>query len=319
MGPTRVLITGVDGFVGHHLARWLREQGRVALGLGIEACPSDLSHVLEGSFVADLRDPQRLAAAVAEARPDAIVHLAAQSSAARSFEHPVETFQVNTLGTWNLIEALRRSAPAARLLCVGTGEAYGPQPAGSRVAEDAPFRPVSPYALSKAAGDAIAEHAARVHGLDVVRVRPFGHTGPGQASRFVVSSLAQQIASIEAGRAEPVLRVGNLDVTRDLLDVREVVEAYRVLLDRGRPGGAYNVCRGEGVRLADLVRSLADRARLPIRVEVDPARARPADVPYLVGDPTTTARESGWRAALPLESTLDDVLDEWRRKVVAPT
>ncbi len=315
MGAARILITGVDGFVGRHLTRWLREQGRVALGLGIEACPPELNDVLGGSFVADLRDPRALAAAVADAKPEAIVHLAAQSSAARSFEDPVGTFQVNTLGTWNLVEAVRRSAPAARLLAVGTGEAYGPQPQGSRVPEDAPFRPVSPYALSKAAADAIAERAARVHGLDVVRLRPFGHTGPGQASRFVVSSLAQQIASIEAGRAEPVLRVGNLDVTRDLLDVREVVDAYLALLDRGRPGAAYNVCRGEGVRLADLVRGLADRARVPIRVEVDPARARPADVPYLVGDPTTTEREVGWRATLPLERTLEDVLDEWRMKV----
>jgi len=315
VGAVRILITGVDGFVGCHLARGLHQQGRVPLGLGIEACPPGLGDVLGGHFVADLRDPEALAAVVADARPDAIVHLAAQSSAARSFEQPVETFQVNTLGTWNLIEAVRRSAPRARLLCVGTGEAYGPQPEGSRVAEDAPFRPVSPYALSKAAGDAIAECAARVHGLDVVRLRPFGHTGPGQASRFVVSSLAQQIAAIEVGQAEPVLRVGNLDVTRDLLDVREVVEAYRTLLDKGRPGGAYNVCRGEGVRLADLVRSLVARARLPIRVEVDPARARPADVPYLVGDPTATARDVGWRARLPLDRTLDDVLEEWRAKV----
>jgi GDP-4-dehydro-6-deoxy-D-mannose reductase len=315
VGRARILITGVDGFVGRHLARWLRERGRVPLGLGTEAVPPDLGGLIDRHFVADLRDAERLTAVVADAKPDAIVHLAAQSSAARSFEFPVETFEVNAMGTWNLVEALRRSAPGARLLAVGTGEAYGPQPEGSRVAEDAPFRPVSPYALSKAAGDAIADCASRIHGLDVVRLRPFGHTGPGQANRFVVSSIAHQIAAIEAGQAEPVLRVGNLDVTRDLLDVREVVEAYESLLDRGRAGGAYNVCRGQGVQLAEVARSLVERARMPIRIEVDPARSRPTDVPYLVGDPTTTEREVGWKARLPLERTLDDVLEEWRAKV----
>jgi GDP-4-dehydro-6-deoxy-D-mannose reductase len=182
------------------------------------------------------------------------------------------------------------------------------------VAEDAPFRPVSPYGLSKAAADAIAEHAGRMNDLDVVRTRSFGHTGPGQTERFVIPAVARQIAAIEAGRGDPVVQVGNLEVIRDLIDVRDVVEAYLGLLERGRRGRAYNVCRGEGVRLSDVVQGLIARANVPITIEVDPARLRPADVPCLVGDPAAIAADIGWAASRPLERTLDDVLDEWRRK-----
>jgi GDP-4-dehydro-6-deoxy-D-mannose reductase len=195
----------------------------------------------------------------------------------------------------------------------GSGEIYGPQPAGSRVAEDAPFRPVSPYALSKAAADAFAELAAR-DGLDVVRTRSFAHAGPGQDPRFAVPSWAQQLVASERGECEPVLRVGDLDVTRDLCDVRDVARAYAALLEHGRPGAAYNVCRGEGVALAGVLDRLLAMARVPVRVEVDPARLRPADVPYLVGDPAAIARDAGWRAAIPLETTLADVVEDARRR-----
>jgi GDP-4-dehydro-6-deoxy-D-mannose reductase len=182
------------------------------------------------------------------------------------------------------------------------------------VSETAPFRPVSPYALSKAAADAFAEVAHRVHGLDVVRTRSFAHAGPGQASHFALPSFAQQIAAIERGGGEPVLHAGNLEVTRDITDVRDVAEAYAALLERGRTGAAYNVCRGEGVQLAALVAKLVGRARLGIRIVVDPARFRPADVPYLVGDPSALERDCGWQPRIPLERTLDDLLAEWRER-----
>ena len=317
MGASRILITGVGGFVGAHLARLIHDRGDMALGLGVEPTAPVVQALLAGEWRADVRDPEALAAAIAAAGPDAIVHLAGQSSAALSFEQPVETYRVNALGTWNLLEAVRRAAPGTRVLVVGTSEVYGPQPVGTRVAEDAPFRPVSPYALSKAAADAAAEFCARHHGLDVIRTRSFGHTGPGQTDRFVVPSFARQIAEIEAGVAESVLKVGNLEVTRDLSDVRDVVEAYLALLERGRPGAAYNVCRGEGVLLADLVRELRERARVTVRIAVDPARVRLADVPYLVGDPTAIASDTGWRASIPLSRTLEDVLEDWRGRLGA--
>ncbi|HEY6867005.1 MAG TPA: GDP-mannose 4,6-dehydratase [Candidatus Eisenbacteria bacterium] len=307
-----VLVTGASGFVGPHLARALRERGARVIGLAAE--PQGAGLPVDGWHAADLLDPGALARAVAESAPDAVVHLAGQSSAARSFEQPVETFRLNVTGTWNLLEAVRSHAPRARVLVVGSGEVYGPQPEGSRAGEETPFRPVSPYALSKAAADALAELHARTHALDVVRTRSFGHTGPGQDPRFVVPSFARQIAAIERGGADPVLRVGNLEVVRDLADVRDVVRGYALLLERGRAGEAYNVCRGAGTRLADLARDLAARARRPVRIEVDPARMRPADVPWLVGDPAKLERDTGWRAEIPLERTLDDVMADWRAR-----
>jgi GDP-4-dehydro-6-deoxy-D-mannose reductase len=308
-----ILVTGAGGFVGPHLARALSAAGAHVLGLGLEPAPP-AGVPLDGWHVADLREEAPIAEALRRTTPDAIVHLAGQSSAARSFADPLGSFQANVLGTWNLLEAVRTVAPRSRLLVVGSSEVYGSQAEGSRVGEEAPFAPVSPYALSKAAADALAEAQARGHGLDVVRVRSFGHTGPGQSPVFVVPAFAQQIAAIEAGRAEPVLRVGNLEVTRDLSDVRDVVRAYLLLLERGTRGAAYNVCRGEGVALHEVLRRLLALARVPIRVEPDAARRRPADVHWLVGDPACIVRDTGWRAEIPLERTLADVLDEWRSK-----
>jgi GDP-4-dehydro-6-deoxy-D-mannose reductase len=233
-------------------------------------------------------DAAALSAAVVAARPARVVHLAGQASAAVSFDRPVDTYRVNAIGTWTVLDAVARHARDARVLVVGSGEVYGPQPPGSRVAEDAPFRPVSPYALSKAAADALSEACARRHGLAVVRTRSFGHTGPGQAPVFAIPSFARQLAAIESGHDEPVLRVGNLEVTRDLTDVRDVVDAYLALLDRGRPGAAYNVCRGEGVRLSEVVARMVER-------------------------------DTGWKASTPLERTLEDVMEEWRARPRVPS
>lgn len=303
-------MTGASGFVAAHLLPRLVTAGATPLALGPPGLPPPAG--VADAFVADLREREPVAAAIADARPDAVIHLAAQSSAARSFEAPAETFAVNTLGTWHLLEAVNAHAPRARVLAVGTSEVYGPQSPGTRVGEDAPFRPVSPYALSKAAADAAAEAAVAHRGLDVVRTRSFGHTGPGQTSRFVIPAWAEQIAAIERGAADPVLRVGNLDVTRDLCDVRDVVDAYVALLERGVRGAAYNVCRGEGAALRDVLARLVALSHVPVTVEVDPARLRPADVPYLVGDPSRIAADTGWRASIPFERTLADVLEEWR-------
>jgi GDP-4-dehydro-6-deoxy-D-mannose reductase len=310
-----VLVTGVSGFVGAHLTRALVERGAAVEGTGADDAPptpNDLQHY-EPHF--DVREAERVRTHFEARRPDVVVHLAAQSSAGESFKAPTETFAINVLGTWNVIEAIRSAVPEARALLVGTGEVYGPQAEGTRAGEDAPFRPVSPYALSKAAADAMGALAHKSFGLDTIRTRSFGHLGPGQTTRFFLPSFAKQIAEIEAGRREPRLEVGNLDVVRDLCDVRDVVAAYVALIERGRAGGVYNVCRGEGVSLADLTRDLIARARVPISIETNPALVRPADVPYLVGDPGLLQRELDWRPGISLDRTLNDVLDEWRATI----
>lgn len=310
-----VLVTGAGGFVGPHLARALTARGAAVYGAGIGAPPAGTP--LSGWTEADLAAGAGLADLLARIAPAAVVHLAGQSSAARSFEDPEGTFTANVRGTWRLLDAVRVAAPRARVLVIGTSEVYGPIAPGTRAGESHAFHPVSPYAFSKAVADEVAASFAERHGLDVVRARPFGHAGPGQTSRFVIPAWAEQVAAIEAGRSAPVLRVGNLDVTRDLTDVRDVVEGYAALLERGRTGGVYNLCRGEGRTLSSVVAAIAARASVPVRVEVDPARLRPADLPYLVGDPARMREDCGWSAAIPFERTLDDVLAEWRGRAGA--
>jgi GDP-4-dehydro-6-deoxy-D-mannose reductase len=312
MALGRVLVTGASGFVGSHLVPRLAADGAQVYALGTEAAPALVAH-LAGAFIADLRDEAAIRDAVAAARPDAIVHLAALSSAGKSFADPALTHEVNAKGTGNLLAAARDAAPAARILMVSTSEVYGPQPAGTRTREDAPFHPVSPYAESKVAAEQLAETAVRDGGLDVIRARAFSHTGPGQTPTFVVPGWADQIVRIERGELPPVLQVGNLEVTRDLSDVSDVVDAYRALLAHGVRGEAYNVCRGEGVRLADVAARMAAMASVPVRIEVDPGRLRPADVPWLVGDPAKIEAATGWRASTPLDKTLSAVLDHRRR------
>jgi GDP-4-dehydro-6-deoxy-D-mannose reductase len=306
----RFLVTGAGGFVGRHMTRHLSARGAVVIGMDAPdgSPPVDVL----AAWPCDIVDSAGVAERIAAAAPDAVVHLAGQSSAAASFEDPTGTFRTNVLGTASVLDAVRRAAPRARVLVVGTSESYGPQAPGSRVREDSPLRPVSPYALSKAAAEAVAEFHARVHGLDVVCTRSFSHIGPGQSPRFAIPGFARQIAAIEAGQGEPVLRVGNLDVVRDFTDVRDVVEAYERLIDQGRAGAVYNVCRGQGTSLSDVVHALCARARGEVRIEVDPSRLRPADVAYLVGDPSAIEAETGWRAGRTLESSLDEILEEWR-------
>ncbi len=306
----RVLVTGASGFVGRHLVGVLIARGARVSGLGTE--PGSPLESLAGWHRADLAGGDAVMTAVRDAAPEAIVHLAGQASAGLSFSEAEATFRVNVLGSWHVLRAAVAHAGGARVLVIGSGEAYGPQPEGSRVAEDAPFRPVSPYAFSKATLDELALAFHERHGLDVIRTRSFSHAGPGQSARFAMPSFALQIAALEKGGAGGVLRVGNLGVTRDILDVRDVAECYARLLETGVAGAAYNVCSGTGMPLTGVVEMLTGMARVPVRVEVDPERVRPADVPYLVGDPTRVRAATGWRPRFGLEVTLHDLLDRCR-------
>lgn len=296
----RVLVTGSAGFVGRHLLPRLRAEGLDVSGRDREL---------------DVSDEALVDAEVARLAPDAIVHLAAVSSVAESLKTPDLAYRVNYLGTRSLLRAAARRAPAARLLVISSAEIYGTARPGSEpFSEAAPLRPRSPYAHSKAAADLLAGCYAE-RGLDVVRLRPFSHTGPGQADTFVVASFARQAAQIAAGRAPARMRVGNLDSVRDFLDISDVIEAYVRLLDRSVPAGVYNVASGRGTPVSAVLDQLLALAEVRPEIEVDPERFRETN--YAVGDASRLRAAAGWRPRISLSDTLDRVLASWRDEISA--
>jgi GDP-4-dehydro-6-deoxy-D-mannose reductase len=291
-GP--VLVTGGQGFAGRHLQ----------VELGERAVAPDL----------DVTDSAALRAAMRELQPEAVVHLAALSQVAESWEDPATVWQVNAVGTVALLEAVRQERAAARVLVVSTGEVYG-RAAVVPTPEEAPVEPVSPYAASKAAAEIAALQAGRT-GLDVVVVRAFQHEGPGRDERFAVGSWTRQLAELEL-TGGGALRVGNLLAERDITDVRDVCRAYRLLLDPRVPAGVYNVASGRTVALRRVVELLVELTEAPVRVEPDPERMRPLDLPMVCGDAKKLREVTGWEPRITLEQTVRDTLEAARRIVRA--
>ena len=296
----RVFVTGASGFVGRHLVPHLR-----ALGHEIVATDREL----------DASDAGAVAEFIARVAPDAIVHLAGVSSVAAARQDPALAFRVNFLGAHALLEGVAQHAPRARVLLVGTGDAYGSTaPGGLPFTESAPLRPGSPYSRTKAAADLLAATYLD-RGLDVLRVRPFNHTGAGQSDAFVASSFARQLVEIERGARADTMEVGNLDSVRDFLDVSDVVEAYALLCESRVPAGAYNVASGRGVSAGALLQCLCALARLAPKFRVDAARFRPTD--QSVGDASRLRSATGWEPRVPLETTLERLLAHWRAELSA--
>ncbi len=311
-GP-RILLTGAGGFVGRHMVPALRlaftDATLIAGGRETEVPGTDARVRL------DLMEPAGLPDAVAEARPDFVIHLAAQADVALGFRDPVTTWSTNAIGTVALGEAVLRAAPAAGFVFASSGEVYGLSfQAGRPLDEDAPLVPANPYAASKAAADlAIGELALR--GLRATRIRAFTHTGPGQMPAFVVPAFARQVARIEAGKQEPVIRTGALERWRDFLDVRDVCAAYVAVL-RARPvPGAFNICRGVSRRVGDILDALLELADISAQVEQADALLRPTDVMRVQGNPERASRLLGWAPSVPWEETLTGVLNDWRVRV----
>lgn len=318
-----MLVTGAAGFVGGHLTAALASDGVPWLGLDRPAAVATWASPALTSWQLGAPDPdgpQRLADLMVQNGIRAVVHLAGQSSAGASFGDPAATMQANLLGTLELLESLRLLAAARRpvptTLVVGSAEEYGaaaPRHGGCQ--EDQPILPISPYGVSKAAATLLCLQYHRSFGLPVMAVRAFSHTGPGQDERFVFPSFAAQVAAIEAGRTVAVLKVGDLSPDRDYLDVRDVVTAYRALLDDGQPGVVYNVCSGSSLTIGQGLEILLGLSTVQIRVEPDPERIRPADIPRLVGDPSRLRHATCWSPRIPFAATLGDLLEAARRKI----
>lgn len=317
---TRILITGITGFVGSHFADYALAKGARVIGaFRWRSKTENIEHIRERVELVDcdLRDMSSAQHLVETARPDWVIHLAAQSFVGTSWHAPAETFTTNTVSQVNLLEAVHARYPKARFLVVGSSEEYGfVQDDELPITEANPLRPLSPYAVSKVAQDLMGYQYFKSYGMHIVRSRAFNHEGPRRGDVFVTSSFARQIAEIERGLREPVIAVGNLKARRDYTDVRDIVRGYWLLLERGEPGEAYNLCSGRAWVIQDILDFLLAESRTTgITVREDPDRLRPSDMPVLCGDATKARRALGWEIEIPFEQTLRDILGYWRERV----
>ncbi len=295
----RALVTGGRGFVGTWLAAHLADQGDEVVVTGEEV---------------DVTDAEAVRASFAEIRPDAVYHLAGWAAVGSSWESPAGVFAVNANGALHVLDAARRLESRPRVLIVSSAEVYGRvQPDQLPLTEDMAVSPVSPYAASKVAAEVVARQAFLGFDLDVFVVRPFNHIGPGQSPGFVVSDLAKRIVEAERSGAT-TLSMGNPTPRRDLTDVRDVVRAYRLLVERGVPGEIYNVCSGEDVVIGDLAQRLIDLSGTNLELSTGAVDVRAVDVPVLRGDATKVRQATGWSPEIPLDQTLVDVLAYWREQ-----
>jgi|TARA_B100001971_G_scaffold132780_1_gene122591 GDP-4-dehydro-6-deoxy-D-mannose reductase len=258
-------------------------------------------------------DPAGVARAIAEIRPTEVYHCAGVANVGGSWSNNHTTLRTNVLGTEHLLTAVRDHGAPARVLIPGSALVY--RPSNSAIDETAPLGPVSPYGLSKLAQEMLALAAARQDGMAVLVTRSFTHVGPGQALSYAASSFAEQIARIEAGQAEPVLSVGNLEARRDLTDVRDTVRAYQLLMTGGLRATPYNVCSGRAFQISEVLDGLLSNASVEVSVRQDPSRTRPNDNPLLLGDRSRITRDLGWSPEIPISETLSDLLDYWRARI----
>ncbi len=312
MTRVRVLLTGARGFVGRQLSVTLRQYGHEVIAG-------------EGNARFDVTDLNAVRSVVGAVTPEAIIHLAAVSSVGSSWKQPELTLHTNIHGTLNILQAVRELVPGCRIISVGSAEEYGrgvmadPVEYSHRgVRETCPCEPVNPYGISKLAAGELVLMAARSWRLDAVHVRAFNHIGPGQPSGYVVPDFCRQLAVAEANNQSAVLRVGDVSVIRDFLDVKDVASAYAALLTVGQAGTVFNVASGKGRALHEVLAVLQDIARVPLSWETDPELMRPADVPVLIGDSERLKQCTGWQPVIPLHQSIADVLAFWRANVLPP-
>jgi GDP-4-dehydro-6-deoxy-D-mannose reductase len=312
----KILITGIAGFAGSHLAELALEEGAEVAGTVLPGAPVDnLAGIRDavGTVPCDLIEPGAAARVLADIRPERVFHLAGVSVVGSSWERRAEVLRQNLDGTFQLLEGLR--AYPTPCLLVSSAEVYGAVPEAQQpIGEPQPVCPLSPYALSKACQELYAGYYVRAEGLPVVIARAFNHVGPRQGPGFVWSDIARQVAAIEHGRQAPVLEVGTTTTRRDFSDVRDVARAYWLLLERGVPGEAYNVASGRALAIREVIDGFLGLARAAIEVRVVRERVRPIDIPLLCGDASRLRALTGWKPQVPLEQSMADVLADWRHR-----
>ena len=313
----RILITGITGFAGSHLADFIlsNELGEVYGTRRWRSPMHNLEHILDKIriFECDLRDASSVHELIETHKPDLIFHLAAQSFVPTSWNAPTESLTTNIIGQLNIFEAVRKTKihPKIQLAC--SSEEYGlVHENETPIKETNPLRPLSPYAVSKVGQDMLGFQYFKSFGLHVIRTRAFNHTGPRRGPVFVISDFAKQIVDIEKKRKEPVVCVGNLTARRDFTDVRDVVKAYWLSLEKCEPGEVYNICSNSSHQIQSILDRLISLSRAEVRIERDEKRMRPSDVPILVGDFTKFHNATGWKPTIPFEKTIGDILEYWR-------
>lgn len=319
MKPKKVLITGIAGFVGSHLAELLLSRGDEVYGLCRPRSKTDhIESIINQLHLedADLLDSHSLYTTITKIKPDYIFHLAAQSFVPTSWVSPSVTLEVNIVGTANLFEAVRQAGldPVIQIAC--SSEEYGlVHKEEVPITENNPLRPLSPYAVSKLAMDYLGYQYFQSYKVRVVRTRGFNHTGPRRGDTFAESTFAKQIALIEKGKQEPVIHVGNLEAERDYTDVRDMVRGYVLAVEKCDPGDVYNICNGKAIKIGDMLSMLISFSKVKPEIKPDPFRMRPSDVPILIGDNTKFVKKTGWKAEIPFKKTMEDLLNYWRAKV----
>lgn len=319
----KVFITGINGFVGSHMSEFLLAKDYEVSGLILErnkiekiSGVIDEIHLYEG----DVKNYGLLKDILAENRPEEVYHLAGLSHVQHSWKNEWETYKVNFLGTYNLLEAIKELRLNTKVLIIGSSDEYGRVPQDKLpIQEDYPLMPLSPYGVSKACQELLALRYARSEGIHVVAVRAFNHTGSRQEPYFVCSDFAKQIAEVEKGLRGSVIYVGDLSAERDFTDVRDVVEAYYLLLKEGESGDVYNVCSGKGFSIKWVLDRLLTLTEIIINIKEDPKRLRPVDITMRIGDNRKIKEATGWQPRVPLERTLEDLYKYWMEKISVKT
>jgi GDP-4-dehydro-6-deoxy-D-mannose reductase len=320
----KILITGASGFVGGHFIRFLsnRPDDFEIHAISRKQPAWDFFPEfpsLNARFAfhqADLMDMPRITSLIEKIQPDYILHLAAQSSVGESWNTPVASFTNNTTIFLNVVEAVRLNDNAARILSIGSSEQYGVvSEKDLPIKEDSPQRPANPYAVARVAQEQLAMVYTEGFGLDICCARSFNHCGPGQTDRFVASAIAKQFAQISLGLQDPVIEIGDGTIIRDFLDVRDVVAAYVLILKKGITGQVYNVCSGRGYAISDLVKLLADRLQIPVRIKQDPMKRRPQDNPHIVGSSEKIQTELDWHPQITLADSMQEMSGFWEKRL----
>lgn len=315
----RVLITGITGFAGSHLAELLLSHGYEVWGTARPRSKTDNIENIRPQIHledADLLDSHSLYSIVTKINPEYIFHLAAQSFVPTSWASPAVTLEINIIGSTNLFEAVRQAGLHSVIQIACSSEEYGlVYPNELPIREDNPLRPQSPYAVSKLAMDYLGYQYTCSYKMNIVRTRGFNHTGPRRGETFVTSNFAKQIALIEKEKQKPVIYVGNLEAERDWTDVRDMVQGYLMAVQKGVSGEVYNICSGNAVKIKDMLNILLSFSKVKVKIEKDPTRMRPSEVPVLVGDYSKFYKQTGWKPTISFEKTLKDLLNYWRERV----